>query len=139
MQATASTPSPDIRALGMQIMSKHKYIFKPWVATYSLIIGILQILGMNLAGILWIYWWHKMKEDKSYQPKWLYWIHILYVVTALSLFIMAFTPLNRNIKLKYFGHVIENPSIPLVFCALVFFLVIFGLPFIGIKREKIPN
>jgi len=57
-----------------------KYTFEPWVQTYTKWFGILQLVGLNLAGIIWLAWASNMKNIKGYQPKWIYWIHWIIVV-----------------------------------------------------------
>lgn len=115
------------------------YVFKPWVATYSLWLGILQLLGLNLAGLLWIYWWYKMKYAPYFKPKWLYWIHVTFVVVATVCCIVSLTPLRQSITITYWGYTITNPSLLLALGVALPIGIIYAIPLLGIKRNETAN
>jgi hypothetical protein len=115
------------------------YKFKPWIPTYSLILGILQLLGFNLAGFLWVYWWLALKYDDGYQPKWMYRLHIFMTFGGLLMLIVVFTPLRQSAKINMLFYQINNPSLFLSLAVVFPIVIIYSIPLLGIKKEKIQN
>jgi hypothetical protein len=122
-------------------MKKISYIykFKPWIPTYSLILGILQLLGFNLAGFLWVYWWLALKYDDGYQPKWMYRLHIFMTFSGVLMLIALFTPLRQSAKINMVFYQINNPSLFLSLAVVFPIVIIYSIPLWGIKKEKISN
>ena len=117
-------------------MEENTYTYKPWIVPYTLILGILQLASLNLAGILWIYWWLGLKYDKGFQPKWLYRLHLLAVIAGLIGIIIVFTPLRENSIIHLFGYEIKNPSIIACLLTIMPIILIYAVPLLGIKKRK---
>jgi len=49
-------------------------------------------------------------NDGSYNPKWPYWIHLVFVFTGLIIAFLVFTPLREHFKANFIFCSIKAPS-----------------------------
>jgi hypothetical protein len=116
------------------MMLTNNFTLKPWLRHWFLWVGIVSILSLNLIGIIYLYWYGKMKRDGNYAP-----VAIIVVHAIMSLFIIILAiafigyNINNHSNIRIFHYTWLNP--PTYILALVSFvlLTISSTPLFGIR------
>jgi hypothetical protein len=117
-----------------------RYIFKPWVPSYAFWIGIVHMIGLNLAGVLWLVWSKRMELDAHYQPKWMFRIHWFMTCFGILFFTLAacwaITAPEKTVTIKVWGMSVGQPHVWVAVPLSLIFTVFHGIGIYGIRREQ---
>ena len=106
------------------------------ISRYLLVLGIVQLIGLNLGGIFWLFWSKGISRRKSSSRYWVLSIHTLYLaLCTVILAIWLFQP-DTAIKLKVYGSNIEAGRMVILAFLLTSYIV-YGLPVIWLMRKDI--
>ena len=111
------------------------------ISTYLTVLGIIQLIGLNLGGILWLVWARGIDARKPSSRRWVIAIHSVYLACcAWGLFKYFFDP-GKMGHLMVLGRKIDAaPSLILAFILLM--VLVYGLPVVwllskGVRQEFI--
>jgi cbb3-type cytochrome oxidase subunit 3 len=108
------------------------------ISTYLMILGIVQLVGLNLGGIFWLFWASGIRQRKQLSRRWILLVHSLYLgLCAYALGDWLLRPHKEGYLLLYADSV---PATRLLVLAFILLLVlIFGLPVIWLMRKDIKG
>jgi len=108
------------------------------ISTYLTVLGIVQLLGLNLGGIFWFFWAKGIAEKKQSSRHWVIAIHSICMgLCAYALGDWLLRP-NKASYLVVFGNNFgAGRAIALAVILLMF--VAYGLPVIWLMRKDIKK
>ena len=108
------------------------------ISTYLTVLGIVQLLGLNLGGIFWFFWAKGIAEKKQSSRHWVIAIHSICMgLCAYALGDWLLRP-NKASYLMVFGNNI-GAGRAIVLAVLVLMFVAYGLPVIWLMRKDIKK
>jgi hypothetical protein len=108
------------------------------ISTYLYVLGIVQLVGLNLGGFFWLAWASGIRKAKNSSRRWVIGFHSIYLalcVWALSMWIGDPSSMSH---LKVFGRKVATS--PFIVLAFIFFTVlIYGLPVVWLMNKKVKQ
>ena len=108
------------------------------ISTYLKVLGIVQLVGLNLGGLFWLAWASGIRERRQSSRRWVIGIHSVYLVLcAWALSKWSAVPSSMG-HLKVFGHDVETPSY-VVLAFILLMVVVYGLPVMWLMSKRMKK
>ena len=108
------------------------------ISIYLTVLGIVQLLSVNLGGIFTLFWAKGIARTKPSSRYWVLSIHSIYLALCMAgIAISLFRPDNENFLTVFGDKVCVGRMIVILF--LLFSAVIYGLPVLWLMRKDIKD
>ena len=94
-----------------------------FVSKYLKILGVVQLLGLNLAGFLWFFWASGIRQKKRSSRGWVFFVHGLYLIAAAIALLYFITMPGAALEFTFYNNPIDVPDYALVLILLAISLV----------------
>lgn len=98
--------------------------------------GIVQLIGLNLAGLFWLVWAKGVREGKRSSRGWVFIVHGLYLALAAVCLVWGCIDPTKLQELRVFGNAVHVPlAVGVGFLALV--IVAYSIPVVLLCRKDV--
>jgi hypothetical protein len=109
-----------------------------FIAKYLKVLGIVQLIGLNIGGLFWLMWSSGIKEKRKSSRKWVLGVHSVYLLLAgIALYRFIVDP-ETSRELNVFGNPIEISS-ALGYTLLGLIIVVYSIPMLLLCRSSISQ
>jgi len=120
---------------GQQMNTKQTIGF---ISKYLVVLGILQIMSLNVCGFCSLFWAKGIKKKKPSSRNWVFVIHGLYLLVAISFVVWGVISPSFFSTLTVSGHPVKIP--PWVgFSFIMFFVIAHLIPVILLARNDVSK
>lgn len=105
------------------------------LSVYLYVLGVVQLLGLNLGRFFWLAWASGIRQAKPSSRRWVIAIHSIYLaIVAVGLTKWSADP--DSVHMRIFGYAIDvSPNLILTFFLLM--IVIYGLPVVCLMSKRV--
>ena len=105
-------------------------------ARYLFVLGILQLIGLNLGGIFWLMWADGVRKGKRSSRIWVFVVHGLYLALAAVLLVWAWIDPAKLQELLVYGNKVRVPlAVGAMFLLLL--IVVYAVPVVLLCRKDV--
>ncbi len=108
------------------------------ISTYLTVLGIVQLIGLNLGGVFWPCWAHGIRERRQSSRRWVLAFHSLYLAVGAYAIVDLIFRLDRGSNLSVFGDSVAVGR-PIILAFLLSLVVIFGLPVLWLMSKEVKR
>jgi len=109
-----------------------------FISKYLFVLGVLQLIGLNLAGFFWFSFAKGIKECRETSRRWVFFVHGIYLIVAIAFIIWGLFEPSFLSQINYYNKAFVVPSwIGFFFIAFVF--LVYYFPLVLLSRTDVKE